>query len=395
MYHYVRRGGAVLKKAFEAVWQYLGSLAAVCVFASVLGLGIYHAVVKDTQPAYYCYAGVVNPAGAEPPRGITLLGQGAEPAVSHVRMEYTPEGRVRRMCHVDAEGRLSALPGSQVAEQLLTYNAAGRLLRKESRNAAGKLTEDAQGVAVREFDYDRNNRLVQSAFRNARGELVAPRFPGYAVCRVAYDEHDRPLELRFLDADGKPGRNAQGEECVEYEYGEDGSMIRRNLVGGALKNNYYGVARECLEPLPEGNGSRRCWFDEAGRPAVHPEVGAAVLQHEPQVAEGLQRRRFLGANGAPYLMKRTCAEHLVRSNRSGKPEWECFGAADGLPVNHPALGYAERVCEYADDGALLREYFWDAEGLPAPVSERRHVGTHAGVYTLSLLSDGSTVVQPE
>ena len=71
-------------------------------------------------------------------------------------------------------------------------------------------------------------------------------------------------------------------------------------------------------------------------------------------------------------------------------EWECFSGADGLPVNHPALGYAERVCEYALDGALNREFFWDAAGNPAALHERRIVGD----FGLNLHADGSTSVLP-
>ncbi len=395
MHHYVRRVGAILKKGGEVAWQYMSSLAAVCLFLAVLGLGMYHAVVKEPRPVYYCYAGVVNPAGAEPPRGITLLGRECFPDFPHARLEYDPQGRISRMCYVREDGNISPFPGSRVAQQVLSYSDDGHLIRKENRNAAGGLVDDAQGVAVRAFVYDSGGRMVRTEFLNSRGKLVTPRFPGFAVCLVRYDDAGRPLEIRYQDADGKLVPNAQGEELVLYEYGDNGVVTRKNMVDGVLRNNCHGVASEKLERLPEGNGSRRMWHDETGAPALHPSIGAAMLQHEPCVAAGLQRRRFLGADGQPCHQARACAEHLVRSNSAGKTEWECFGAADGMPVNHPVLGYAERVCEYAADGALIREWFWDAEGLPAQVSERRHIDTGAGLYTLSLQSDGATVVQPE
>lgn len=389
----VKRAGAALRGAFETTWNYLGSLAAVCILASVLGLGIYHAVVADAAPLYYCYAGVHNPPGAMTPEGVLPMGPGATPAVPHVRMEYDALGRLQRMKGVDAEGRLCRLPGSQVAEQRMHYDAAGRLMRRENLGPTGTPAEDAQGVAQREFERDAAGRVVRTRFRNAAGALISPRYPGYAECRVSYDEEARPLRVEYLDAAGNPVRNAAGEEVVVYAYGADGSAVRSNYVDGRLADNFAGVAREEFSPCAQG--TCRSWKNAAGEPVIHPALGAAAMRHETSAPGGVERRSFLGVDGAPCDSQRACAEHLVRSNSSGLPEWECFGGADGLPVNHPALGYAERVCQYAADGSLEREYFWDAAGLPAPTCERRHVDTHAGAYTLSLHSDGSTTVQPE
>ena len=74
-------------------------------------------------------------------------------------------------------------------------------------------------------------------------------------------------------------------------------------------------------------------------------------------------------------------------------EWECFNDADGLPCVNEALGYAERVCEYGNDGALLREYFWDATGSPCNRYEKRYCHSAEGKHRLSLLCDGSTELQ--
>ena len=86
---------------------------------------------------------------------------------------------------------------------------------------------------------------------------------------------------------------------------------------------------------------------------------------------------------------------MMRCNAAGRPEWECYAGADGMPVNHPVHGYAERVCEYGADGKLEREYFWDASGHPAAVCETRHVPAASGDYALNLHADGSTSVLPE
>lgn len=386
------RAGGVFRQVFEAGWHYLGSLAAVSLFAAVLGLGIYHAVVQDAAGRVACYAGMVNPAGAEPPRGTLLLGKCLSPGVAHTRMEYSAEGRLQRMRHLDAENRLCPWPGSKVAEQRLYYNKDSRLIRKENRDETGRSTPDAHGVASREFEYDAAGRLVRTRFLDAAGRLTRPRFPGYAECRMSYDEQGRPRQVLYLDAMGQPVVNAAGEEKVEYEYGAGGSVCRRNFVGGSLADNREGVAQECFQTEP--GGTRRSWQNAKGEPVVQPDLGAASLVHESSPATGVSRRRYLDVRQQPCTSTRACAEHLMRTDRAGRLAWEFYGGADGLAVNHPVLGYAERVCEYADDGRLEREYFWDASGHAAPVYESRYTETPEGTYALHLHADGSTEVLP-
>ncbi len=391
----VRQAAASLKGAFETLWNYLGSLAAVSLFAAVLGLGIYHAAVQDGEPRVCCFAGVCNRAGAVPPEGLVPLGGGEAAGVPHVRLEFGNDGLLRRMRYVNEAGYTAALPGSQVAEQRMCYSAGAepRLVCKENRGVTGRLAEDAQGVAVSEFEYDAAGRLVGSRFLDAARQPVQPHFPGYAEFRAAYDALGRPLELRYLGTDGREVVNAAGEQRVCFEYGDDGSVTRRNRVDGKLAANAHGVAEEVLRPC--GGGTCRSWYDAAGRPVVHAQVGAAALRHELLPAAGVVRQQYLDAAGQACSAQRCCAEHMMRCNPAGKPEWECYAAADGMPVNHAARGYAERVCEYGEDGSLEREYFWDARGNPAAVCETRHVATPSGNYALSLHADGATSVEPK
>ena len=250
----VRQAGTALKGGFETLWNYLGSLAAVSLFAAVLGLGIFHAVVQDAEPRTCCFAGVRNKSGAVPPEGLVPLGQGTAAGMPHVRMEYGADGLLQRMRYVNGEGYSAPLPGSQVAEQRLCYSdgAAPRLVSKENRGVTGRLATDAQGVAVSEFEYDAAGRLVGTRFLDAARQQVQPHFPGYAESRVVYDALGRPLELRYLGADGREVLNAAGEQRVTFEYGEDGSTTRRNWVDGKLADNTHGVAVEVLEPCEGG-----------------------------------------------------------------------------------------------------------------------------------------------
>ena len=387
--------GQALKGAFESLWNYLGSLAAVSLFAAVLGLGIFHAVVQDGAPRVHCYAGVCNTPGAEPPEGIMPLGQGDVSGVPHVRLEYGEQGLLQRMRYVNAEGSRTLFPGSRVADQRFYYTpgALPRLSRKENRGLGGQLAEDAQGVAVRAFDYDAGGRLVRTRFLNAEEKPVQPRFPGYAECRRKYDGQGRLVEVLYLGEDGRPVVNAEGEQQVSYVYEDDGGWTRRNYVNGQLAAGACGVAVEVLRPC--GEGMCRSWYDAGEKAVMNQRVGAASMHSEQVDGAGVRCCRYLDTGGMLRHCARVCAEQLMRCNPAGLPEWECFAAADGMPVVHPVLGYAERVCEYTPSGELEREYFWDAAGHPAPVCEARHVPTAAGMYTLRLHSDGSSSVQPQ
>lgn len=393
------RLGGVCRRLFEYVWSWLGSAAAVALMLGVLAMGVHHVSSPnaDDVPRLRCYAGVRNAAGAEPPQGITPLGAVLADALPlpHVRVEYDTEGRVCRVLHLDAAGRVSRFPGSRVAEQRVEYDAAGRLVRKSNFNRDGQAVADASGVARREFSYDAAGRLVRTAFFNASGKEVVPRMPGYAEQRIEYDEQGRPLCIRHLDAKGHPLPNAEGEETVEYVYDDElGLAERRNVVAGQLADNACGFAVERTERTRDGRMTRRVWLNAGGEAVTNPAVGAVALLEERTASPGVQRTRFCGADGVMQHAVRPAAERLQRCDAAGHPEWECFNAADGLPAEHPAYGYAERVCEYSPAGHLLREYFWDAAGNPTSCYRKDYTITEEGEYVLSLYTDGSSEVVP-
>lgn len=395
---FVRLGG-LCRRLFEYVWSWLGSAAAVALMLGVLAMGVHHVSTPNAAdvPRLRCFAGVRNAAGAEPPQGITPLGPALADALPlpHVRVEYDGEGRVCRVLHLDAAGRLSRFPGSRVAEQRVEYDAAGRLVCKRNFNRDGQAVADASGVAVREFGYDAAGRLVRTAFFNASGVGVVPRMPGYAEQRIEYDAQGRPLRIRHLDAKGHALPNAEGEETVEYAYDDvHGRSERCNRVAGVPADNAAGFAVERTDRTHDGRVMHRVWLNAAGEAVANPAVGAVALLEETTASPGVQRTRLCGADGVMQPVARPAAEHLLRCDAAGHPEWECFNAADGLPAEHPAYGYAERVCEYSPAGHLLREYFWDASGNPTSCYRKDYTLTEEGEYVLSLFTDGSSELVP-
>ncbi len=380
-----------LRHLLEWIWGYLGTVAAMVLLLGVLGMGIYHVFSPGENTVQMrFYTGVVNPAEAIVPTGLHELTQrpGTMPAEPCVRFEYRPgDGRLLRVQYVDAAGKLSPMPGSDVAEQRMEYDASGRLVARRNYDTAGAPVADASGVATREFVYTPEGALSARIMRDAAGRKVVPHMPGFAEERITRDAAGRPLMVRYLDEAGNPITNAAGESELRYTYDDARHEVERsNYVKGRLTDNAAGVAVERISRPQNGHVVHTTWHNAEGEP-VPSDDSVAFSQHEEwQPVERIMRTRRCGADGALMNNARVWAEHVERRTPAGAIEWERFNGSDGLPCENPACGYAERVCEYAADGSLEREYRFDALGNPAPCYEKRHSATH----TLSLRADGSS-----
>ncbi len=393
----------MVRRLFERLWGYMGTLAAMALMVGTLGMGLYHMArcvggteLEADQSRMEYFLGLENSAGAELPRGIEPRKEGDPAMLGNVlRFEYGREGRLQRVLYLNATGLLSPIPGSVVAEQRLSYDGEGRLTRKENLNAQGQLVPDASGVAEREFSYDEAGRLVRVAFKDAGRRGIVPPLPGYAIAATSYDEQGRPVRLEYQDAEGKPIVNAAGEQTVEFSYDDaHGSTTRRNFIGGKLADNAHGYAVERREHTQDGSTLRLAWENAAGEPARHPGWAAASVLTECSPDGRMVRERYCGEDGTMLDDGRCLAEKLVRSNADGSRLWECYNAADGLPCLNPELGYAERVSEFSPSARLERENFWDERGNPAPCYEKRYIQAGGREHVLSLHADGSTTYSP-
>lgn len=377
------------------LWGYSGTLAMLSLMLGVLGMGLYHLIVKDIGTQYRelrkvrHYSGLYNAAGPEPPRGLGPVNAAGNSSCIH--FEYNEAGQPTRVVCIGADGLVQLLPGSHVAEQVVEYDDAGRVVAKYNRDAAGLPAADAHGVASREFEYNDSGMLVSSVAKDASGKKIVPRMPGYAEQQLRYDALNRPTEVRHLDGTGKPITNAAGENIVRYQY-DDAHQIttRSNYENGVLHGNKQGVAVKKTHATSDGLIHHSQHFSDKGEPSQNTADGEVARLVELSPSGRIKRVRRCGQDGLPLQQVRCCSEHVLLNNAAGLPEWECFNGADGHPCDNPALGYAEHVWEYDDAGALAREYFWDAAGNPAPVYEKRYSGQGALRHVLSLHTDGST-----
>lgn len=381
-----------LQRLLSYVWRYLGTLSAMGLLLGVMGMGLYHVYNEDeTSLRVRCYTGLRNPAAAVLPEGLGELDfPGAEMVkMPHIRFEYDNSGKLIRVVHVDAYGRLAPMPGSKVAEQRMLYDSAGRLVSRSNFNEKGEPVADAAGVSVREFEYDGAGRRTASVLKDTRHEKVVPRMPGFAEERICYDDKGRLMSITYLDGNGNPLTNAHGESEVLYTYNDSrNEVLRSNFENGQPMDNADGVAAELVHRTENGRIVHTSWRNSRGETVQHNARGSHSEMVEYIPASMEKRTRRCGQNGVMMDTSRVWAEHVVRTTPEGAVEWECFNGADGLPCQNPALGYAERLCEYGPDGKLETEYFWDERGNPADCYEKRYSGDHV----LSLHTDGSTEV---
>ncbi|MFI3244012.1 MAG: hypothetical protein R3Y56_07160 [Akkermansia sp.] len=374
-------------------WTYMGSLPALALMLGVAGMGIYYHVKDSSMMVHSEYfAGFFNEAGEMPPRGIAPTHPLADAPASQVRFDYDAAGRLQRVVHLNSLGQPSLIPGSQVAEQRLFYDDAGRLIEKQNVDAYGLAAADAAGVSKRVFDYDEAGRLLSRSFYNAAGQGIVPLKPGFAVERRSYDEQGRPVMIEFLDAEGKAISNARGESVLRISYSDDGlCAFTQNEVDGKMANNNLGYAIERRLSTKDGAVQRTEWLDADGKLVLNRNRGMAVVQQD---GDGTNIcTLYLDAQACPLTTPRSICERLVRLNADGQVEWECFNAADGLPCRNQALAYAERVCEYGPDKHLSCEYMWDECGQAAPCYKRSYTPLEEGVQVTSLHRDGSTATE--
>lgn len=384
---------------FRYLWNYTGTLALLSLLIGVLGMGVYYMMI-ESEPAVQrkndlrlYFSGIYNSAAPEPPVGLGVLPKPM--GDSCLNFLYNDAGQLQRVVCMGADGKPCLMPGSRVAEQVVDYDADGRVIAKRNFDAEGKPAADAHGVSSREFAYDAAGHLVSVVTRDTNGKKIVPRMPGYAERITAYDALNRLIEIRHLDGLGNPITNAEGENHVRFQYDDSHhTATRTNYENGVRRNNASGIAVEQSDESQNGLVRHKKWLSEKGTPAHHPDSGASSVLSVRSIPSFSERSLYFAADDSPVKNGRCYSEHLMRTDAEGLPAWELYNSADGKPCVNPVLGYAEHAWEYSDDGKLRREYFWDAAGKPSPCYEKRYSRQGDVVHVLSLHTDGATRLEP-
>ncbi len=375
-------------------WNKTGTTSALALMAGGVAMSIFYTHAPQEAARHFeAFEGFYNHASSQLPEG---LGEKIAPSEQHsraqVRFEYDDKGRLARVYHVDDTGTPSAIPGSHVAQQTLQYDAKGRLIAKKNSDASGNPVHDAAGVHERRFRYDGQGNLIETSYWDCNLARTAPYTPGYAIERIRYDEQNRPIEKRYLDASERPTHNSHGESLLSISYNKDDKVIKNYHLGSLRKNN-DGYAIERHHYSNNGLTERIDWYDAKGQPAINERVGYASMQIE-RTADGKQQRvLYLDHEGMQLQHKRALSEHLTKFNDKGQPRWEFFLAHDGLPLHQHPHDYAECAREYDEEDRLHREHFRNAYGELADCYEQRYSYPDGGERILSLYKDGSTATR--
>ncbi|RMG17738.1 MAG: RHS repeat protein [Planctomycetota bacterium] len=278
-------------------------------------------------------------AVSEDGRGTTRFVRDAEgrllgvklPTGQVVRVEWTPDGRLRRIADgrgpavekvYDARGRLLGLRGPLGRELSYRWTEQGELA--EVRDALGPVLRfdyDPSGLLTavtdgagntarivrgerslelrdptwgeRRLRYDDAGRLVEEVLGgrkityayDARGRLVGRTTPRGEE-RFEYDRHGRltrmsgpdgALELAF-DPEGRLARltNPALGKSVEYDYAPSGDRTALRLPWGTLRYTYDVQGRVTAVRLPEGGELRLEYAADGRRTAIHYPNGVST-----------------------------------------------------------------------------------------------------------------------
>ncbi len=376
------------------VWNKTATVSALALMAGGLAMSLYYTISpKAVERNVEIFEGFFNHAGNELPEG---LGESNPLAPrenrSHVRFEYDSKGRLARVYHHNAQGELSAIPGSLVAEQSLSYDDNGKLTSKKNRDADGLPVHDASGVHERRFAYDAKGNLIETSYWDKNHARTMPYTPGFAIERISYDEQNRPIEKRYLDSQEKPIANNLGSSHLKITY-EDGGHTIKNYHKDELSNNSHGYAIERHHFSNNGLTERIDWYDAQGNPVINEEEGYASIQIEHSPDTRYKRVLYLCDEGQQLASRRILSEHLIKYNEKGQPRWESYLAHDGLPLDHHEHNYAECAREYDQKNRLSKAHYRDANGALADCYEQRYSYAPDGNRVLSLYRDGSTATR--
>ena len=206
--------------------------------------------------------------------------------------------------YYDAEGRLKT-QSNGYAIIVKTYNENNKVLSQEYRDAQNKLVKAKNtGYARIEYDYDEAGNKTEERYYNASGKLAKPDRKKPAKKTWTYDEEGRVLSERYWDASGKPLMISAGHTGFLNWYSEDNTVFEQTYL------NENGKVMTGWTKM--GYCKLRKTYDETGK---------LLLKEE-------------------YL------------DGKGKPTRTSSGYFYG------------RVCEYDDQGRIIREYTYGENGKP-------------------------------
>lgn len=211
------------------------------------------------------------------------------------------EGKMLGWASLDAFGNRH-LNNNGFAVEMGTSDDKGRPLEQHWQDLSGKPARDPIGDYGVRHVYDDNEH---SEVRTSLGPDYQPHDNdrGFTSQKIWYDDKERTVKYAFMDRDGNPSANEDGNSFEEIHYFSEDESHREKACYDA-----YGNLRTCdegyafLEISDDEKGRRilQMYYDEEHRPCTNPE-GAYGMMIDYDEEKGVELWSDLDDCGLPRV----------------------------------------------------------------------------------------------
>lgn len=107
------------------------------------------------------------------------------------------------------------------------YNENGQMIAQRNYTLMGELIDDDFGVAIYEYDFDKNGNCIEIRYFDEEKEMFRTNFIGPALIRMDYDRYNRIIRVRYFLDDVSLIEDETA--VIEYEYDEKGYLVEERL----------------------------------------------------------------------------------------------------------------------------------------------------------------------
>ncbi len=266
------------------------------------------------------------------------------------------------------------------------YDAAGRVTRKATLDAAGAVAPDNHGVAATEFAYSPAGDLTERSYRSATGALALAA-SGAARTIWTVDRHGAALSEQNFDAAGSRAENLHGVSSLAFQRDARGNPVSTAFFDAAGKATLDENFAARIERTFDASGfETRTEFFGPGQARAPDKKGCAGYTHAYDPFGGEIERVCLDASDKITTATNGVARWRYRLSPTGGSVEEATFSADDAPTLMIARdGDDEAVpahlfrFSHDDRGRVVGTAYFDTLGRPMVV---RNIGVHRGVFAL-------------
>ncbi|MFL5243941.1 MAG: protein kinase domain-containing protein [Gemmataceae bacterium] len=339
-----------------------GSAAALLLLAAAFGLWHWNAHYR-VRVEYF--ANMVKRRGV--PEGIGPL-TAAEVKPRHLSYQFFRRGGVvEEVRTVNGYGRPAVRTGSIAAlvrESDPTEKLEFRYVYK--RNQEGQLLEeeaqDRHGNVLWVLHFTAPDRAY---YADKQGFPLARTGSGATYLGFVWSEAGFPLEINYLDRNGKRHTNDEGVFGVQSEYDSRGLITKYSYIDANNRpafNKKQLIAGFSAETDEQGNRMEGRYFDAAGRPLLNKEGIASWTAQFDKWGNNTQVSYF-GTNALPALSKAGYASIVSKYDENGNPTQADYLDTEGRPVLSKE-NVASGIWKFDSEGNRIEGSFYALDGRP-------------------------------